>query len=72
MEATLTREEGVMDVSDVMVWLANQSRQGECPIWDLPDHHRLNLADMLIALTRDSVLSEREWQSLLSRHIGLD
>jgi hypothetical protein len=38
-----------MEVSDVMVWLANQSRQGECPIWDLPDHHRLNLADMLIA-----------------------
>lgn len=64
-----TWKEGVMEESDVMVWLADNHAQASVLIRDLPDHHRRNLADMLIALARDSVPNEREWQSLLSCYI---
>ena len=62
----------MIDETDVMVWLVDNHAKASAIARDLPDHHRLNLADMLVALAHDIIPSEREWQLLLRRHIRLD
>jgi hypothetical protein len=59
----------MIDESDVMLWLSENSEVTAALTRRLPRHQQVAIADMLISMARAGVESDADWQQLISRHV---